>query len=313
MRGLLVVLVLVPSLAGADALDAEVDRLAAEKNPGAKRVYLLKPQYRASQSDWPVTLKPGCYHVTLAGGDGVRTLRLSLHDRNGNELKSDLTVKPKASLRHCITYGGPHYVRGKITIGSGELRAGVYEEGAARPAVAVAPAPARPAPSRPAPLPAPAPAPSPAPVPVYYPPPQDPATTVHNVMGAIPQVSVSSTRTETRTHTTSTSNSEQPSTGPGGCDNDFELGSTAMINSRSDIGVKCNNFYGPTNCPTGMFIKLHRPRECVCIARCDEWKSQPAPGQACTPDGSWVCDHYGARNNNHATFCAPANWNLCRK
>jgi hypothetical protein len=61
--------------------------------------------------------------------------------------------------------------------------------------------------------------------------------------------------------------------------------------------------------------RRHNPYliECICVARCEEMKSQPAPGQACTTDGSWVCQHYGARNGNHATFCAPANWNLCTR
>jgi hypothetical protein len=48
------------------------------------------------------------------------------------------------------------------------------------------------------------------------------------------------------------------------------------------------------------------------MVRCSELVNAPAPSQNCTPDGSWVCqDYHSTISRNHATFCAPAEWNLC--
>jgi hypothetical protein len=140
----------------------------------------------------------------------------------------------------------------------------------------------------------------------------DYAATATQVAGTLGNIQISGSRTTTHTTTTTHTSSDDPPA-PGRCDDDFELGSMAVVNSRNDIGIKCNDYYAPTNCPTGFFVRLHKPRECVCVARCEEMVSRPAPGQSCTKDGTWTCNHYGARNGNHATFCAPVAWNLCAK
>jgi hypothetical protein len=102
--------------------------------------------------------------------------------------------------------------------------------------------------------------------------------------------------------------------GEDGCDGDWQLGENAVINSRNPPGIECNSYSAPTNCPTGLYIQMRSQRKCYCVARCSDYNTNPAEGQACTADGSFVCDHYGSLSTtNHAVFCAPAAWNLCRK
>jgi hypothetical protein len=144
---------------------------------------------------------------------------------------------------------------------------------------------------------------------------------VATVLHALPSVSVTSVHTtEHHTHTSSSSSSDEGGGGgeaaapAGGCNGDFDLGQQAVVNSRNPPGIACNNFNAPTNCPTGMYIRFLHQRSCYCVAHCDDYTNNPQPGQACTADGSWVCDHWQSRStNNHSTFCAPAEWNLCRR
>jgi hypothetical protein len=156
----------------------------------------------------------------------------------------------------------------------------------------------------------------PAPAPVNH------TTQAANVFGQVGAVagSVSYSQTTTTTTTTSSSSSSRSGggsakyRGPDGCDGDWQLGRNAVVNSGNPPGVECNSYNAPTNCPTGMYIQMRSQRKCYCVARCDEYNTRPAEGQACTPDGSWVCNHYGSLSTtNHSVFCAPASWNLCRK
>ncbi len=137
-------------------------------------------------------------------------------------------------------------------------------------------------------------------------------------------ISFSGSRTETHSTSTRTTSSDDGSGGGGdsgggggggGCKGDFALGESAMINSRNDLGIECNNYNAPTNCPTGLYIQFAKPKQCFCIARCGDFKRNPREGEACTDDGNWVCQHYQATSysTNHAVFCAPKGWNLCHK
>jgi hypothetical protein len=216
----------------------------------------------------------------------------------------------------------------------------------AAPTIKVTSAPAKVAAAKPAPV-APAPVkvaaapPPPRPAP---PPPRAPSHTGEKVWGALSSISASASSTSTTTttdngstnensesrgfglggggfsatstrterHTTSTSTSNDDSPAEEQCGGQWTLGSTAMVNSRNPMGTECNDYYAPTNCPTGFYIQFPKKGKCYCMVRCSELVSAPAPTQNCTPDGSWVCnDYHSTISKNHATFCAPAEWNLC--
>lgn len=213
------------------------------------------------------------------------------------------------------------------------------------------PATYRPSPPPPPPPAAYRPPPPPPPAPVYHAPPPPPAQVYHAPPPPPPSAApapsaadtIGSTTTKaagiaggfksalggfsmssssTTTHTTSTSTSTSSGGGGGssryrgqdGCDGDWHLGQTPMVNSRNPPGIECNNPNAPTNCPTGMYISLRSQGKCYCVARCSEYNSQPAEGAACTADGSFVCNHYQSLSTtNHSVFCAPAAWHLCTK
>jgi hypothetical protein len=306
-------------------LDPALAAKATEAFPGAKpEGPILSSSGRSAQ--WGVNLKAGnCYGAAVVGGGGVRTLMVKLSSGGGDTIDHDTTLRPSATVHGCVDRTGQYLLSANVTIGKGELRARVYRLPAARPAPAAAPvAQAAPRSARARE--------------------RDErrearedrrerardreerhdrvaeradrvgqaANNVGNALSMLPSVSV---QTSSERHEGPAAASADSSGGGGdACDGDFELGSTSYFDSGAHIGDECNSYRNPTNCPTGVYIHLGHPRRCVCVVRCEEYGSRPAPGNACTQDGSWVCEHYQSKvGRAHAELCAPREWNLCHR
>jgi hypothetical protein len=333
-----------PARADSDPLADAVDRQVAA---GAPKLHRLGDYYRAfanrngDRSDWYVPLDAGkCYWLGGAGEAGVRELFLYVWGPDNKRVADNRPKSAQVTLAFCASMSGMHHVQAKVAKGNGPYVVGVYSNtpNGHTTAVAVKAAPVKPAPAKPAPVKVAAAAPAkPAPAPA-----RAPSHTGEKVWGALSQISASANSTSTTTttddgttnensesrgfglgnfsatstrterHTTSTSTNNDDSPAEEQCGGQWTLGSTAMVNSRNPMGTECNDYYAPTNCPTGFYIQFPKKGKCYCMVRCSELVSAPAPTQNCTPDGSWVCnDYHSTISKNHATFCAPAEWNLC--
>lgn len=103
-----------------------------------------------------------------------------------------------------------------------------------------------------------------------------------------------------------------PGPGPSRCNGDFTLGKNFITNSNTDLGTACDKD-PPTNCPDGTFVKFNG--NCYCTVACSSFQTTHNPGDNCTSDGMWVCQHVLATNAsmNEDVICTPKEWNLCSK
>jgi hypothetical protein len=177
----------------ADALEAEVQRIATSSSPGARRVgeFMRGAGDKNSHMDWFVPLEAGtCYYFVGVGGAGIEFLSLYLWDPQNKRITENRAKSPQVTLAACTTFPGPHHVQAKVGKGMGEYRVAIYRAGAsggppppAPVAVAVAPPPPPPPPPAPVRTAAPPPPPPPPPAPVYRaaapPPPPPPAPVYH--------------------------------------------------------------------------------------------------------------------------------------
>jgi|GEM_PF-3276258 len=330
-----------------DPLSSAVERLALTSMSGVHRVgdFYRGAGDKNTHLDFFVPLQTGlCYLVAGQAGPGIGQLFLYMWDPTNKRVADNKPKMPMVTMPYCPTMPGMFHIQAKVGAGMGEYRVGVYQAGYAPPppvAVRPTPPPVQVAVQAPppqvkvmvkAPVVAVAPAyrppppiyqqPAYQPPPAYEPPAYDPSAydPPPEYPPATPPSGFSFSGSSTTTHSSSSSSSTTRTSpgsgarGPDGCDGDWSLGEMAMVNSRNAPGVECNNANAPTNCPTGMFIKLHSQNKCVCVAHCSDYMGRPTEGAACTQDGAWVCDHFQSLSSrNHSTFCAPAAWNLCKR
>jgi hypothetical protein len=292
MRMLLTLLLALP--AQAQSLAEIVDQQVAA---GAPRLHRIGDYYQAvatrkgDRSDWYLPLEAGrCYWLGGAGGGEVRELFLYVWDPDNRRLADNRPKSSTVTLAFCAAKSGMHHVQAKVARGAGPYLVGAYSNVPSQKAAAASPprrAAAAPPPSA-----------------------SQAVTTAQSVFGALSSISVSSTTTSTTSSSSSSSSGSDE--GEERCGGEWTLGSSAVVNSRNPMGTECNDYYAPTNCPTGLYIQFPKKGKCYCMVRCSELVNAPAPSQNCTPDGSWVCqDYHSTISRNHATFCAPAEWNLC--
>lgn len=98
----------------------------------------------------------------------------------------------------------------------------------------------------------------------------------------------------------------------GACNGDFTLGRNFITSPSTELGTACDSDR-PTNCPDGTFVKFDG--KCYCTVACSSFRTTHNPGDNCTSDGVWVCQHVLATNadKNEDVICTTKAWNLCSK
>ncbi|MGC4118008.1 MAG: hypothetical protein QM765_26350 [Myxococcales bacterium] len=126
------VLTSLPALAQPRTLSDAVELQAQALAPGAAKVgdVFQGQGKRGDDADWNVSLQPGCYLVSGAGGPGVERLYLSFF--NGKERLAKVASKtPLASIAQCVPAAGTYRVRATIDEGKGAFAVGLYSQPAA--------------------------------------------------------------------------------------------------------------------------------------------------------------------------------------